>query len=88
MKGTVFIAHTCIACSSERLTKKNYLKWEVARGYAMEAGIYDEKDVRFSHFLDALFASNIGILYKKNKLDTSQIGNRIVSNSYGQNGTR
>ena len=30
---------------SERLTKKSYLKWDVARGYAMEAGIYDEKDV-------------------------------------------
>ena len=27
----------------------------------MEAGIYDEKDVRFSHDLDALFVLNIGI---------------------------
>ena len=34
-------------CSNrERLTKKSYIKWEVARQYAMEQGIFDEKDVR------------------------------------------
>ncbi|KAL4230338.1 hypothetical protein ACF0H5_010721 [Mactra antiquata] len=33
---------------AERLTKKSYIKWNVARDYAMEQGIYDEKDVRMA----------------------------------------
>lgn len=37
-----------LLCFSERLTKKSYIKWEVARTYAMEQGIYDEKDVRMA----------------------------------------
>ncbi|XP_052813517.1 uncharacterized protein LOC128240741 isoform X2 [Mya arenaria] len=33
---------------AERLTKVNYIKWEVAKEYAMVQGIYDERDVRMA----------------------------------------
>ena len=32
----------------ERQTKVNYIRWDVAKRYAMEQGIYDEKDVRMA----------------------------------------